>query len=277
MKPGGRRHHRFVLTGVVVAAALLAACGSDAPVVETVPEPGAADLGGRTVLVLGDSLTMQSEAELQALADDHVYGLEVFARSGHTPCDAEAVLDAALADDPPDLVVLAYAGNSWLYSACLGGEGQTVDESVDRYREIVGSMIHDVREADSTVGIVGGPVWPANSLAEPVHDALAELARDRDVAFVDGGRWVTPGRTWSETVPCRPDEPGCVDGRVEVHLRDGFEEHDVHFDCDVAGWRIADDVPCPGYSAGGYRYARAIDGLIVDLAGSGVVAQRRER
>lgn len=277
MAPAARRARGIVLLAVAFLGAVLTACGSASPTVETVPEPGEADLGGARVLLLGDSLVMQSERELAALADLHGYELSVFARSGHTPCDAEEVLAEALAAEPPEIVMLAYAGNSWLYSSCLGGEDQTVDESVDRYREIVGAMIDDIRASGASMGLVGGPAWPANTLAAPVHDAVRLLAGEREVPFVDGGRWVTPDRTWSETLPCRRDEPGCEEGRVPVHLEDGFEEHDVHFDCAVAGWRIADDEPCPAYSAGGYRYARAIDGLIVELADPGVVADRPKR
>lgn len=231
------------------------------------PELVAADLGGVEVLVLGDSLSMQAEPEIRAVADAHGYSVSVEAVSGHTPCDGLGALEAALAGEPPDAVVFAYAGNSWLYSACLGGPTQSIDESVDRYREILGDMIDDVEAAGSPVGLVGGPVWPANALAEPVHDAIRGLARERGVGFVDGGRWVTPDRRWVETVPCRDAEPGCVDGRVRVHLRDGTEEQDVHFDCDAPGWTIAMNEPCPVYSAGGHRWARAIDDLVLEIAG----------
>lgn len=261
-----------LLAGLAVLALLLAACGdstgdSDAAG-EVVPEPSDIDLGGIDVLLLGDSLSMQAEPEIRDLADRHRYRIRISATSGHTPCDAEDTLAAVLADDPPDLIVLAYAGNSWLYSSCLGGQGQSLDESVEQYRIVLGRMIDDIEAANVGVGLVGGPDWPANVLAPEVHDAVRELAEERSLGFVDGGRWVTPDRTWSETVPCRPDEPRCDDGRVRVHLRGGTETLDVHFDCESPGWTVAGNEPCPVYSAGGYRYAVAIDTLIEDLAGS---------
>lgn len=267
----GRSTGLRVLALLLVIGLAALACGTGlvgGDELETVPEPGDADLGGLRVLVLGDSLTMSAEREMRDLAFRHGYRLRVSAASGHTPCDGLPALEAALGDRPPDLVILAYAGNSWLYSTCQGEPGQSEADAVERYREVLGAMIDDVATTDGLVGLVGGPVWPANTLAPAVFDAVRGLAEDRAVAFTDGGRWVTPGRRWRETVPCRPAEPGCEDGQVRVHLSSGTESRDVHFDCDAPGWQVALDLPCPVYSAGGHRWARAIDELVLELAGT---------
>lgn len=220
-----------------------------------------------TVAVFGDSLTMESGREIDALAAAHGYRVTRYARSGQTPCDGLAGLDEVVAG-PPTIVVFAYVGNNHLYSGCLGSDGQTVAEADARYRELLTSMAARASAAGSKVGFLGGPAWPGNDLAAEVYDTVRSIADERGDPFVDGGRYVTPDRTWSATVPCEPDEPGCTDGRIAVHLAGtGFPE-DVHFDCASPGYALGENVPCPVRSAGGHRFALALDDLIRDLGAS---------
>lgn len=264
------RSGRFVGAFVVaiVLAASAAGCtgsgsnGGDAATSSSTRRPASG--AEPTVVVFGDSLVMESGREIDAIAADHGYRVTAFARSGQTPCDGLDALDRVVAD-PPAIVVFAYAGNNHLYSGCLGSDGQTVAEADARYRELLTAMATRAADAGSKVGFLGAPAWPGNDLAAAVYDTVRSIADERGDPFVDGGRYVTPDRTWSATVSCEPDEPGCTDGRIAVHLADtGFPE-DVHFDCASPGYALGENVPCPIRSAGGHRFALALDDLIRDL------------
>ena len=85
---------------------------------------------------------------------------------------------------------------------------------------------------------------------------LAAAVRDLAVTdgllhVVDTGTSVaTPGRRFTRSLPCRPGEPFCHDGRVVVRATDG-----LHFDCH--GTPDA-TMECSGYSAGARRFGEAL-------------------
>jgi hypothetical protein len=94
--------------------------------------------------------------------------------------------------------------------------------------------------------------FPTNS-PRALATALREIARDQDHLWVadTGSAVAADGRTFTATLPCRPDEARyCRDGRVEVRSFDG-----IHFDCHG---RHDETGACIGYSAGGRRFGEAI-------------------
>lgn len=277
------RTRRGTAAIVLLALSLLAACSGSgggmsrsererraaAAKLPLVPEPVPADLQGRTVALFGDSLITESQGALQRLATANRYRLRIHARSGATPCDGTGPLADELAKpakDRPDVVILAYAGNTWLYSPCFGTEGQTTRQAVARYRMLLESMVDDATAAGVKVGVLGGPAWPGNDLAPLVFDIERAVATEHDVPFVDGGEYVTPHRTWTDALPCRADEPVCDDGIFNPHLTGTAVAQDVHFDCDDPDFAVGRNRSCPVYSGGSFRYAVSIDRLIQDAA-----------
>lgn len=225
------------------------------------------DLDGIRVVIFGDSLISESSGEMAKLADAGNYRVSFHAKSGQTPCNGLDALTEELRD-PPDVMVFAYAGNTRFYSECLGPPSQTFAQANARYKELLTTMVAQSLDKGVRVGLLGGPAWPHNELAPMVFETVKNLAADLKVPFLDGGIYVTPNRTWSATVQCVKGEQRCHDGQVDVHFAEGEFEDDVHFDCPVPGYLIADNMTCPVYSAGSYRYAYAIDELIRTVAAS---------
>ena len=85
-----------------------------------------------------------------------------------------------------------------------------------------------------------------------MHDLGLTVQKMSQPEFVDAGESVLANGMYTDTLPCLPDEgrlQGCVNGRIRVSAPDG-----VHFANDGSG-----------YSAGGRRFADAIDEAVTGL------------
>jgi hypothetical protein len=132
---------------------------------------------------------------------------------------------------------------------------------VDRYRADLTALVDRVRADGARVLLVSqparGPDRTASGPADPdremelagINRAYAQLAGAPGVALVDAGAAVEgPRGAFAATLPCLPEEEVCgPGGRNTVRSDDG-----VHF-CPGSG-----TLPCPTYSSGAFRFARAI-------------------
>jgi hypothetical protein len=218
------------IAAVVASCALgLAACSDD-------PE---------SIALYGDSLTVDAIPALEFMTVDNDQQLVGQWFDGTAPCDFIDDITQRLDDSPPEMVVLAFAGNN--VTPCVGG--LTGDALGDKYEADAEAVVAAAAEAEVPVVLVGPPAM-ADPSFEPrsaqVRERFAAVAdRHDNVSFVDGREYLSPDG-FSETLACLDGEDeakGCIDGQIAVRNADG-----VHW-----------DEPGPdGYSAGSYRWAQAI-------------------
>jgi hypothetical protein len=107
----------------------------------------------------------------------------------------------------------------------------------------------------SLVGALAAWGWlmAASGSSTPTPNPPATLGLySSEPRFVDAGQAVLADGAYTDTLPCLPDEgsvQGCVNGRIRVRAFDG-----AHFAKSGSG-----------YSAGGRRFADAIDEAVARL------------
>jgi hypothetical protein len=211
--------------------------------------------GDERVYVFGDSLVTQSTTYLRGMLRD-VDGIEARVESlaGSATCDWFANARKARDDFDPEVVVISFSGNA--LSPCMRrADGTPLNdrEYRARYRAHTERLLDEFD--DATVYLVGAPVSASGD--DRVFRIYEDLARERDdVAFVDGGRYVTPEGRFVLTLPCLDVEPRCTGPVVE-----SVRHNVVRTPSDRTHFCPQDAPPgaaCPVYASGAWRFARAI-------------------
>lgn len=220
---------------------------------------------GPRVLILGDSLTIESKGSGQASFWLSDYALD-WQGTRYMMAACNGLATARNLDYVPDVVVINYAGNRGSFvDNCMSGErGEALAE---RYRRDVQAIIDRFRNGRTRIVVVGAPVR-RGSMADDnlVFEALRSVATDpaNAVAFFDGGRWITPNRTQTtRAATCLSLETGDRCGTSQDprknYIRDAAHEHL----CPLGG---SLDGSCGRYSSGAVR-------LTLNLA-DGIAAAR---
>ncbi|HYV59936.1 MAG TPA: hypothetical protein VFA62_07690 [Acidimicrobiia bacterium] len=184
------------------------------------------------VLMYGDSLLEQASPYLRSTDEVRAWG-------GTALCDWVDKISQAATVEQPSVLVVEFVGND--LTPCM--QGYTTPTQVRAKYEA--DMARLKRRVSAPILWVGPPKFRDQPPA-----ALGLYSSEP--RFVDAGESVLADGKYTETLPCLPDEgrlQGCVNGRIRVRAPDG-----VHF---------ADDGS--GYSAGGRRFADAIDEAVTGL------------
>lgn len=205
---------------------------------------------GPRVYVYGDSLTWEAEGWIRTWGQARGYDVVVHSRFGGAPCSFYGQMRADRGRQGTHAVIVAFSGNPAYMSPCVGPD--TVGSHARQLREVAGIW----SGSGARVVWAATPRLPAQ-VSEDVQDAMRAEARRLGLGVADSGRYVTPNRTWAQVLPCLPGErcpghqinPAVASGRNIVRANDG-----VHF-C-PGGGRGFD--PCPYYSSGAWRFARAL-------------------
>lgn len=223
--------------GVVVLAivAALAAFAGFASSSSSTSTPTAQSMPSRSrgpVLVYGDSLIEQASPYFRSTDQVSAYG-------GTALCDWVDKMARAAAVEQPSVMVVEFVGND--LTPCMKGY-QTPDQVRAKYEA---DMARLKRRVDAPILWVGAPAFRDRA---PTTLGLYSS----EPRFVDAGDAVLADGAYTDTLPCLPDEgsiQGCVNGRIRVRASDG-----THFATSGSG-----------YSAGGRRFADAIDSAIRKL------------
>lgn len=184
------------------------------------------------VIMYGDSLLVQSTPYLRSTDEVRAYG-------GTALCDWVDKIAKASSVEQPSVLVLEFVGND--LTPCMQGY-QTPDQIRAKYEA---DMARLKRRVDAPILWVGPPTFRNSAPA-----ALGLYSSEPQ--FVDAGQSVLADGVYTDTLPCLPDEgwvQGCVNGRIRVRAPDG-----KHFANSGSG-----------YSAGGRRFADAIDEAVAGL------------
>jgi hypothetical protein len=230
---------RTTVLSVVAAAAiatLLASCQPQGP----------------RVLVFGDSITIESRGSGEAASIMKDYAVDWAGVKYMTaPCNGLAI--ARTISYVPDIVVINYAGNKGSFQDnCMKGEsGQAL---ADRYRRDVQALIDRYRNGKTKIVIVGAPARK-RSLAEGnlIFTTLKSLAgaSNNQVAFFDGGRFITPDRTLTtRAATCLPRETGAKCGTSQDPRKNYIRDVDHEHLCPTGGTLNG---TCGMYSSGAVR------------------------
>lgn len=216
---------------------------------------GACQPGKPIVVVYGDSLAWESAREIRDWASARGYQAVVHTRFGGAPC---SVYDAMREDRGlrPKVVILTFSGNTDYLAPCVG-KGDFVASYRAQMREVKRIWTGTGTRLE-WVAVPRVPVWPS----EEIQDAMRTEAQALGMGVSDGGRYVSPNRTWAWTQPCMSGErcigrqlnPAVPAGRNIVRADDR-----VHF-CPGKGHGLD---PCSTYSSGSWRFARALTEVLV--------------
>jgi hypothetical protein len=216
-----------VLTIVAALAAYAWFASSSSSSTSTTPSTPSRSRG--PVLVYGDSLIEQASPYFRSTDQVRAYG-------GTALCDWVDKMARAAAVEQPSVMVVEFVGND--VTPCMQGY-QTPDQVRAKYEA---DMARLKRRVDAPILWVGAPAFR--------DQAPATLGLySSQPKFVDAGDAVLADGVYTSTLPCLPDEgsiQGCIDGRIRVRASDG-----KHFATSGSG-----------YSAGGRRFADAIDNAI---------------
>ncbi|HEY4398395.1 MAG TPA: hypothetical protein VGO28_12065 [Acidimicrobiia bacterium] len=185
------------------------------------------------VLVYGDSLIEQASPYLQSTDQVSAFG-------GTALCDWVDNMAKAASVEQPSVMVVEFVGND--LTPCMQGY-HTPDQVRAKYEA---DMARLKRRVENTPILwVGGPTF--RDRRPPTLGLYSSQP-----GFVDAGEAVLNDGAYTDTLPCLADEglmQGCVNGRIQVRAPDG-----AHFATSKSG-----------YSAGGRRFADAIDSAIRKL------------
>ncbi len=266
------RRFTFFAVLVALAAGVFVACTAAA-------RPGTA--GGRAgagpaftvaptprAIVYGDSLTWESRRYIPGLAA--ALGVEATHHSyvGTAICDWTPDMWRRVPHERPDVVVVAFYGNSW--TPCMAdGKGDYLQGAAKARK-----YVHDANAAvaialatGSKVVFVGAP-RSKPQMSDPDWELVRDVYRAQvtrhpgKVFYVDAGTTIAPNGTFTPTMPCLPRERDLVDtngahpcqrGRIVVRAPDG-----VHFCPDGRDDAMGQPGPCATYMSGAYRYMQTI-------------------
>jgi hypothetical protein len=200
-------------------------------------------------IVYGDSLVWEAGREIRQWAGARGHRVEIRQRFGGAPC---SMFDEMRSDRArrPAAVILSFAGNDRYLEPCVG------DDLVASYQAQMREVKRIWTGSGTDVTWVAAPAHPAPG-SEAAQDAMRSEAYRQGLGVGDGGRYITPGRVWYWTQPCLPGER-CIGSQLNGAVAPGRNivrsSDRVHF-CPGAGHGFD---PCPTYSSGAWRYARAL-------------------
>lgn len=205
------------------------------------------------IVLVGDSLAQETSPYLQWLTAPLPLVPKFW--GGSAPCDW---IDVDLEAGPSSVVVISFTGNS-LTPCMQDADGVQVrqDELIERYRADVAVLVDRSRHSGARVVMVGQPLrapsFDADREVEGINRIYQDLAAaDPHVVFVDAGREVeAPDGSYTDRLPCEDLDSDCAPDGTTTVRGDG-----VHF-CPVD-----DESPCPVWSSGAHRFARAIAAAI---------------
>ena len=221
----------LVVLTIVVALAAFAWFASSSSSSTPTARPAPSKSRG-PVLVYGDSLIEQATPYLQSTDQVRAFG-------GTALCDWVDKMARAANVEQPSMMVVEFVGND--LTPCMQGY-QTPDQVRAKYEA---DMARLKQLVDAPILWVGPPAFRDRAPA-----ALGLYSSEQ--RFVDAGDAVLADGAYTDTLPCLADEgqiQGCVNGRIRVRASDG-----THFATSGSG-----------YSAGGRRFADAIDSAIGKL------------
>ncbi len=219
----------LVLVGVLAACAWLATSSSSST---PAPRSSSPSRARGPVLVYGDSLIEQASPYLRSTDVVRAYG-------GTALCDWVDNMARAASTEQPSVMVVEFVGND--LTPCMQGY-QTPEQVRAKYEA---DMARLKQLVDAPILWVGPPAFRDRAPA-----ALGLYSSEP--RFVDAGEAVLAEGAYTDTLPCLADEgwvQGCVNGRIRVRASDG-----AHFAMSGSG-----------YSAGGRRFADAIDEAVTSL------------
>jgi hypothetical protein len=217
----------LALVGVLGACAWLASSSSS---MSTARSSSSKSRG--PVLIYGDSLIEQATPYLQSTDEIRAFG-------GTALCDWVDKMARAASVEQPSMMVVEFVGND--LTPCMQGY-QTPDQVRAKYEA---DMARLKQLVDAPILWVGPPAFRDRA---PATLGLYSS----EPRFVDAGEAVLADGAYTDTLPCLADEgwiQGCVNGRIRVRASDG-----THFATSGSG-----------YSAGGRRFADAIDEAVREL------------
>ena len=217
----------LALVGALAATAWLASSSSS-----STPARSTASRSRGPVLIYGDSLIEQASPYLRSTDQIRAFG-------GTALCDWVDNMAQAAAVEQPSVMVVEFVGND--VTPCMQGY-ETPDQVRAKYEA---DMARLKQLVDSPILWVGPPTFRDRPPA-------ALNLYSSEPRFVDAGEAVLADGTYTDTLPCLADEgwmQGCVNGRIRVRASDG-----AHFATSGSG-----------YSAGGRRFANAIDEAVREL------------
>jgi hypothetical protein len=206
------------------AMALFVPFNSSSSVSAPKPRPG-------PVLMYGDSLLEEASPYVRSTDEVRAFG-------GTALCDWVDNIAKASVLEQPSVMVIEFVGNN--VTPCMNGY-TTPDQIRAKYEA---DMAELKQRVEAPILWVGPPRFRDRAPA-------AEGLYDSERRFVDAGEAVLANGTYTETLPCLPDEgtaKGCVNGRIRVRAPDG-----AHFATSASG-----------YSPGGRRFADTIDEAVRD-------------
>ncbi len=221
----------LVVLAIVVALATFAWFASSSSSSMSTGRPTPSKSRG-PVLVYGDSLIEQATPYLQSSDQIRAFG-------GTALCDWVDKMARAATVEQPSMMVVEFVGND--LTPCMQGY-QTPDQVRAKYEA---DMARLKQLVNAPILWVGPPAFRDRAPA-----ALGLYSSEQ--RFVDAGDAVLADGAYTDTLPCLADEgqiQGCVNGRIRVRASDG-----AHFATSGSG-----------YSAGGRRFADAIDSAIRKL------------
>jgi hypothetical protein len=247
--------------GVVVIAAVVAACGSSGsatPQEKHYPPQ---------VALFGDSLSWEAQpyyTDLVHATGETAHTYDSF--GGTAICDWLTRMREVEAQYHPKAVEIQFSGNA--LTPCMQAYQPPSPEYYEKYRTDTQEAIDIFVPSGAHVYLIGAPISRSQQ-SDPNWDKLNKqyasmaAADPQHVSYVDAGTAVEgPGHTYTETLPCLPVEPcegPVVDGVPSniVRAPDGG-----HF-CPVEHGNEEGVIPtCPVYSSGAYRYAEAMFGAL---------------
>jgi len=217
------------------------------------------------VIVYGDSLVVQAEPYLSAVAHAFRLHVDVRAFGGLAPCDALAGLADDLRHSRPHLVVFAFSGNS--LSNCMRDANGELARGLDiltKYRSDIETAIKMTTQAGVPFVLASPPASEDHSDAWKALDSVyRDIAAEHDplVQYTDAGEQIAPAGEFTETQRCLPFEldlpqsrTACQDdgGMIGVRALDG-----VHF-CSNPPTATTTAPACTEYSSGAFRYGIAL-------------------
>ena len=211
------------------------------------------------VNVYGDSLTVQADPYLHAIAKVYGFTVTVRAFSGTAPCDFVPTLQSDLRTRRPDLVLFAFSGNS--IATCMlddSGSPLTGGAVLAKYGTDTDAAIGLAAAAHASFVLASPPAPYLKAATWKQFDDLYRsiAASHPGVQYLDAGQDIAPGGQFNATQQCMPFEVNlpqakgtCLgpDAKIAVRGPDG-----AHF-CGNA--TLATAVPCSSYSSGAMRYA----------------------
>jgi hypothetical protein len=223
-----------------------------------------APTSGPRVVLYGDSLGHEASAVLADELDGHA-DFESAAVGGLALCDSLGRIRSDVREGPrPSYALIQFSGNN--ISPCMAqsdGRALEGEELAAKYATDTDTAVRILRSAGVEVYLIGSPTAALTSGADAVNAGFRRVAQawraEGGVHYIDAGVAVSPGDTYTRTLPClefETREHGCEDGRIPVRAPDGN-----HF-C-PPGTEATGQPDCPVWSSGAYRFAQAMAGPLL--------------